>query len=241
MKAALAVAALLSGAAAPALATAVYEYKPGEYVIVDQGQAPSNKLSIAAHGEGDMGEDNFHLYLMAEPAHRVIAPLDSIDSNAIFDSGPTAFHARWSPDSGHVAIIFRTDRHDLTMQLYEIGLDRARSRGGPTLLQAVNKKLNAAKDENYRLVANETELSWLSATQFMLTKHTLFQAKSPELARALGAFAKQTADGHPQLDDNGKPIWPYFVEFSGQATGEFAPDGDYRLKELKPGTFKGAN
>ncbi len=241
MKTALAVAILLSGAAAPALATAVYEYKPGEHVIVDQGQAPNNKLSIAAHGEGEMGSDNFHLYLMAEPAHKVIAPLDSIDFECNSGFRPHGVSRTLVARSGHVAIMFRFDRHYLAMHLYEIGNGRPESVGGPDLLQAVNKEIDESKDDNFRAGRQRDLAVWRSSTQFSMTRHTLFQAKSPELARALGSFAKQTADDHAQTDDKGKPIWPYFVEFSGQATGEFAPNDDYRLKELKPGTFKGAN
>ena len=44
----------------------------------------------------------------------------SIDNDAILDTGPSAYHAVWSPDSRHVAMHFRSDRHVLTMLLYEI-------------------------------------------------------------------------------------------------------------------------
>jgi hypothetical protein len=55
--------------------------------------------------------DDFHLYLMAEPAHKIIAKLEAIGTDAILDSAPDAFHAEWSADSRHVAVLFRSDRH----------------------------------------------------------------------------------------------------------------------------------
>ena len=119
----------LLGTSAPAHATTVYDYKVNEYVIVDHGRAPNGKLSIAAHGEGQFGSDNFHLYLIAEPAHSPIVTLPSINSSVILDSGPSAFYARWSPDSGHIAIMFRTARHVAVMLLYEIRDGRSASNG----------------------------------------------------------------------------------------------------------------
>jgi len=82
-------------------ATSVYDYKPKEYVIVDGGLAPNKRFAIAANGYG-----SFHVYLMAEPAHKPIATLASIDNDAILDTGPSAYHAVWSPDSRHVAVHF---------------------------------------------------------------------------------------------------------------------------------------
>jgi hypothetical protein len=52
--------ALSAGLAAIVLApraeaTSNYEYKPDEYVVVNQGRSPDGKYSIATHGEGDDG------------------------------------------------------------------------------------------------------------------------------------------------------------------------------------------
>src|SRR5580704_4347788 len=112
----------------PARATSVYDYKPKEYVIVDGGLAPNKRLAIAANGYGA-----FHVYLMAEPAHKPIAALPSIDNDAILDTGASAYHAVWSPDSRHVAVHFRSDRHVLTMLLYEIRGGRPHLTDTPSL------------------------------------------------------------------------------------------------------------
>ena len=50
--------------AAAALATSNYDYKPGEYVTVSGGKSPDGRYLIAAHGEGELGYDNWHVYLM---------------------------------------------------------------------------------------------------------------------------------------------------------------------------------
>lgn len=65
----------VTGALAPALATSEYVYKPGEFVVIDDGRAPNRQFALAAHGSGDDGSGDyggigFRVYLMAEPARR---------------------------------------------------------------------------------------------------------------------------------------------------------------------------
>jgi hypothetical protein len=77
----------------PASATSEHDYAVDEYVVIDGGMAPNGRMSLASHGEGDGGRERFHVYLMAEPAHRRIAALDDISSEHILDSWPAAFNA----------------------------------------------------------------------------------------------------------------------------------------------------
>jgi hypothetical protein len=141
----------------PAQATSVYDYKSKEYVTVDGGLAPNKRLSIAASGYR-----SFHVYLMAEPAHKPIAALPSIDDNAILDTGPSAYHAVWSPDSRHVAMHFRSDRHVLTMLLYEIRGGRPHLLDTPSLFGAATKLPDSSDDLDVR--SDVTYLTWLSST-----------------------------------------------------------------------------
>ena len=46
-----------------ALATSNYEYGPDEYVTIAKGFSPDGKYAITAHGEGELGDENFHLFL----------------------------------------------------------------------------------------------------------------------------------------------------------------------------------
>jgi hypothetical protein len=223
-------------AGAPARATSNYDHKQDEYVIIRDGLAPDKRFSIASHGEGDVGNDNLHLYLMAEPAHTVIAPLDSISSDTILDTGPDAFHARWSPDSIHVAILFRTDRHILTMLLYEIRNRRAWMLAGPSLFSAVTKT-KADSTDDYDLRTSATDLAWLSPTTFSLKERRLYKTDTPKLMRILGAFAKRGEEAGTTTGDDNKPVKWYFVDFSAQAIGELVPGRKYRVRDVKPGAF----
>jgi hypothetical protein len=67
-----ALAAFLAFAAASARATDSHDYARDEYAIIDGGLAPNKRISLASHGEGEGGVENFHIWLMAEPAHRKI-------------------------------------------------------------------------------------------------------------------------------------------------------------------------
>ena len=55
--------------ARPVTATDNYCYKADEYAIISGGRSPDGHWSIAAHGDGPAGYDNFDIYLMREPAH----------------------------------------------------------------------------------------------------------------------------------------------------------------------------
>jgi hypothetical protein len=103
---------ILIGDAAPAQATSNYDYKPDEYAIVDGGNAPNKQLSLAAHGTEDLGY-GFHIYLMAEPAHKKIGALPGINDHTILDTAPDALPrrlgARLAPCRG--AFSQRPSRH----------------------------------------------------------------------------------------------------------------------------------
>ena len=64
--------------AASAFATSNYEYKPGEYVTITDGLSPDGRYAIATHGDGDLGYDNWHVYLMNAQTGKKIGPLEEI-------------------------------------------------------------------------------------------------------------------------------------------------------------------
>src|SRR5258707_4118970 len=112
--------ALVAFAVAPAGATDSHDYASDEYAIIRDGLAPDRLKSLASHGDGEGGSGNFHVWLMAEPAHRRIVPLDDIGSDNNLDTGPDAYHATWSADSRRVAVNFRSDRHAVELNLYHL-------------------------------------------------------------------------------------------------------------------------
>lgn len=107
-----------------AFATSNHEYKKNEYVTISNGTSPDKKVSIKAHGEGDLGYDNFHLYLFDELSKKKIGPLTEIVD--VLDTGADAFAAKWSDDSKTVTIIYRVDRHSpLKSMTYTLANGRA--------------------------------------------------------------------------------------------------------------------
>jgi len=107
-----------------ALATSNYEYKKGEYVTISNGVSPDKAYAIKAHGEGEGGYDNFHIYLFDGASGKRIGPLTEIVDT--LDTGAEAFAAKWSEDGKTVMIIYRVDRHaPLKCMAYALGKNRA--------------------------------------------------------------------------------------------------------------------
>jgi hypothetical protein len=113
-----------------ALATSNYEYGPDEYVTVSNGISPDGKFAITAHGEGEYGDENFHIYLTDAVTGKKIGPLEEIVET--LDTGADAFSAKWSSDSRQVTIVYRVDRHEpLKAVSYRIAGRRAQRIKGP--------------------------------------------------------------------------------------------------------------
>lgn len=93
-----------------AMATANYEYGADEYVTITKGLSPDGRFAITAHGDGEAGYENFHLYLTDAVTGRHIGPLEEVDP--ILDTTADAFGAVWSEDSTSVTIVWRWSRHD---------------------------------------------------------------------------------------------------------------------------------
>src|SRR4051794_14724848 len=132
--------AFLALAAAPASATDEHDYARDEYAIIRDGLAPSKQMSLASHADPDDGHGtgrNFHVWLMAEPAHRKLARLPDIGPRGILDTGPDAYHTFWSADSRHVAVTYRSDRHLVEFTLFEVQGRRVRLTTGPSLFRDV--------------------------------------------------------------------------------------------------------
>lgn len=116
--------------ATAALATSTYEYGRDEYVTIAKGISPNGKYAITAHGEGDMGYDNFHIFLTDAVTGKKIGPLEEIVET--LDTGAGAFCAKWSPDSQDTVIVYRVDRHaPLKAVSYHINNRRAHLLKGP--------------------------------------------------------------------------------------------------------------
>ena len=142
---------------APARATDEHTYGKDEYAVIRNGLSPDKKMSLASHGNGDGGNENFHVWLMAEPTHRKLMRLPGIGPDGILDTGPNAYHAFWSADSQHVAVTYRRERHVVELNLYEVEGRRARLMSDPSLFKDVTSRETARGDDVRRSVP---EFEW---------------------------------------------------------------------------------
>jgi len=218
--------ALFAFAASPARATSEHDYAKDEYAIIGAGLAPNKRMSLAAHGDGDGGRDGFHIWLMAEPAHRKIAALDDINSSNNLDTGPDAYHAVWSADSRHVGVYFRTDRHAMQLNLYHVENRRAHLISGPSLFKDLTSRDIGRGDDLRR---SEPEIEWRRHTRFVLREYRLFLTDDPEFTKMLGVYGKVTG----KTDDGGS-----FVEFSAEADCILMSGNRYRIVDLRVGKFR---
>jgi hypothetical protein len=216
-------ATLFVSASAPVRATDEHDYAEGEYAIIRDGLAPDKTKSLASHGEGDGGRENFHVWLRAEPAHRKLMALADIEAR--LDSGPDAYRATWSADSRRVAVTYRSDRHVVELNLYRIEGHRARPIMGPSLFKDVTSR-DPDRDDDMR--RSLPELEWKGPSRFLLRERRLFATPDPGFARMMGAYGKIT-----DKPDEGR----YFAEFSAEADCVLMPGDRYRIVDLRVGKF----
>jgi hypothetical protein len=214
-------AAIVTLGGVPAWATDTHDYAQDEYAVIGDGLSPDKRLALAAHGDGDGGSENFHVWLMAEPAHRRIAVLDDIGSSNNLDTGPGAYHADWSKDSRQVAVSFRSNRHVLQLNLHRIEGRRAHLVLGPSLFREVTSREVGANDDLRRSGA---AIEWRGPRRFVLREHRLFLTSDPGFARMLGSYGRVT----DKAGDGGS-----FVEFSAEADCLLMPGNRYRIVDLR--------
>jgi hypothetical protein len=222
-------AAILALAVTPARATDEHDYARDEYAIIRDGLAPSKQMSLASHADPESDGHgighNFHVWLMAEPAHRKLARLPGIGPKAFLDTGPNAYRAFWSADSRHVAVNFRSDRHVLELNLYAIEGRRARLISGPSLFKDVTSRDVGRDDSSWRSVA---WITWTGPRRFVLRENRLFQPSDPGFARMLGSWGKVTG----KLVD-GREL----IEFAAEADCVLVAGNRYRIVDLRVGKF----
>jgi hypothetical protein len=206
----------------PAHATSNHGYGTDEYAIIRDGLAPNEQMSLASHGEGELGDGDFHLWMMAEPAHRKIMALPDVSSDNNLDTAPDAYHAFWSKDSHHVAVAFRSSRHEIALNLYAIEGGRAHSLRGPSLFKEVTSRDVGERDDVRQQI---TGIAWRGANRFVLTEFRSFVVSDPGFLRLLGAYGRVA-----EKLDGGK----LFVQFAAEADCLLLPDHRYRITDIRP-------
>lgn len=115
-------------------ATSNYEYGRDEYVTIVNGISPDGKIAITAHGTGELGTDDFHLYLTDAATGKKIGALEEIEY--WLDTAAYRYAAKWSTDGHEVTIVWLMDRHEpLQAITYRINGRRAEKTKGPFKLK----------------------------------------------------------------------------------------------------------
>jgi len=216
-------------------ATATYDYKPGELLVVKNGKSPDQKFSIVS-GRNESGA--FGVYLMDAQTKKLIGKLEEVATG--LDNAPEAYRAHWSPDSKHVGISSRSDRDQMENVIYRIENRRAYLVETPELMcHAVpdfcrlEKELNAGisvDDQAARKVRQNGFYSeiikWMSPTRFVVREQSHWRVKERDPSAALVEY------GEVEKPDQGTDF--YFVSFDAEGEYELLPSDKSRVISTHP-------
>ena len=203
-----------------AAATDNYVYRVGEYVTISGGRSPDGRWSIAAHGGGEYGYDGFDLYLMGEPAHKKLA---SLRIGEHLDTAPLSNVALWAPDSSHVIVLYRTDRHVLDMRLFSVAAGKVRTIEVPSLVDTIGKGY-FKPGVRYELSGCQYRITWWTVGSFALEEFDTLEAAKPVFRPGIEAYVKVDRWNAQRT----------FTGFSASAVGEITGRGKLQLSEIKP-------
>jgi hypothetical protein len=206
--------------ARPVAATDNYSYRANEYAIVSGGRSPDGRWSIAAHGGGLYGDDDFDLYLMREPAHEKLVPLRTRDH---LDTGPLSIVALWAPDSRYVAVLNRIDRHILDLRLFAVADGKVRSIDVPSLVSTVSQR-HLKPGVRHELLGRFYRVTWQKPDHLTLEEFDGFDAAEPIFSAGLEAYLTVDRRGPERT----------FTNFSASAVCEITAKGELRLLGMKP-------
>jgi len=228
------------------LATATYDYKPGEFLVIDGGTSPDKTFSIVS-GESKAGE--FGVYLRDARSKKLIGQLEEVATG--LDSAPDAYHAHWAPDSKHVGITSRADRPWAINAIYRIENRRAYPVKTPELLcHAVPAFCQLTKELGSALTSDEIYgdagtpkpwkarqnssysgiVRWISPTRFVVNEEIQFHVKDRDPATALGKYGEVE-----KLDrETYGGVDVYDASFNAEGECELMPGDKTRVISTQP-------
>src|SRR6266511_2889702 len=245
MRAAIAIALSLAFVA-HAGATATYDYKPGEFLVIDGGTSPDKKFSIVT-GENKAGE--FGVYLRDAHTKKLIGQLEEVATG--LDSAPDAYHAHWASDSKHVGITSLADRHWADNAIYRIENRRAYPVKTPELLcHAVpefcqlTKELGGALTEDqiyaedilgkpWKVRQNSSYsaiVKWISPTRFVVSEESQWQVKERNPSATIGQYG----EAEKLEDESDESAALYHVSFDAEGECELLPADKTRVLNTQP-------
>jgi hypothetical protein len=224
-------------------ATASYDYRPGQFLVIDGGTSPDKKFSIVS-GENKAGE--FGVYLRDARTKKLIGQLEEVAID--LDSAPDAFHAHWAPDSKHVGVSSRADRHLTRDVIYRIENRHAYVVETPQLLCravpefcALQKELGGAVtldsddyyDKPWKVRQNESfsEITkWISPTRFVVSEQSQWQVKERDPSNTLGQYGEAEKSG----DESDESVALYHVWFDAEGECELLPNDKSQVLNTQP-------
>ena len=239
----IAVCALTFALITQASARSEYDYKPGEFLVIKGGKSPDGKVSIVA-GENKAGE--FGVYLMDAQRKKVLGPLEEVETG--LDTGPDAYHAHWSPDSKHVGISSREDRHLARNVMYRIENRHAYPLETPQLMcpavpefcrlqQELGGVLTLDREDYYdapwKVRQNSTSsevVKWISPTRFVVEEESQFQVRDRDPSASLGDYGEVKKLEH----GTDEPGDVYHVWFNAEGECELLPGDKTRVVSTRP-------
>jgi len=228
-----------------ASATAEYDYKPGELLVIKDGKSPYKRFSIVA-GDPDNKGGFGGVYLMDAQTKKVIGELKDVATN--LDTAPDAYRAHWSPDSKHVGITSRAERHWAANVIYRIEDRRAYSVETPELLChavpdfcALTKELGGAhppggiaEDKPWKVWQDQSGseiVKWISPTRFVVSEDSRWRVKTRDPTAALGNYA-QVEKGENGRTGDAADL--YDVRFKAEGECEILPGDKTGVVTTRP-------
>jgi hypothetical protein len=222
-------------------ATAEYEYKPGEYLVAKDGLSPNKQFAIVC------GDDKFGVYLMDAKTKELLGELEDVAKG--LDTAPEAYRVHWSPDSKHVGICSREERHYASNVIYRIEDRHAyvvktqelRCHAVPDFCRLEDQ---LTKEEDAEKNGVETDAIWkmqqnaggseikklLSPTRFIVFEEFEFKVKEHDPSASLGKYAKvEKAKSY-----DGSDVDIYRVSFKAEGECELLPDDKSRVISTHP-------
>jgi len=235
-------AAVLSIATATRLsATAEYDYKPGEFLVAKDGLSPNKQFAIVC------GDNKFGVYLMDAKTRELLGELGEVAKG--LDTAPEAYRVHWSPDSKHVGICSREERHSAANIIYRIENRQAhfvespdlRCHAVPDFCQLEDKSTKEADAEKngietdaiwkiQQTAAGSEIKKWLSPTRFIVFEDSEFKVKQEDPSPSLGKYAK-VEKVNPNSDSG---VDVYRISFKAEGECELLPGDKFRVMSTHP-------
>lgn len=228
---------MLVGGIIESFATDWYDYKPAELLVVKGGNSPGKEFSIVS-GKNESGK--FGIYLMDAQTKKVITKLEEVSTG--LDTGPGAYRAHWSPDSKHVGISSRSDRHQMDNVIYRIEKRRTYLVPTPKLIChaipdfcRLTEELTGptASESDTQWKARETMyyseiMKWTSPTRFVVDEQAHWQVKERDPAATVGKYGEVE-----KLEPGTTDV--YDIAFDAEGECELLPADKARVISTHPG------